>query len=202
MDNYNFMIPMPIMGQNKFSGNIDNFRKSHPQELKIMSDTPAVLSIIDKFGTVSHITDKFILTSVQESRQEKAQMIETFGNPAFFFFGERIKIYSFSGHVLETNTTNENYPEKYMWGSSLSELYDTHLRGTALAKNQSYAQLTFKNVVLQGYVLNFNLNHSAQVSDISTFSFSMIITKQSYLRSAKLWYEKYQDVSNKETATF
>lgn len=44
----------------------------------------------------------FILTSAVEARQEKFQIMETFGDPFIFFFGEKPSIYQFSGLLLNS----------------------------------------------------------------------------------------------------
>jgi len=47
--------------------------------------------------------EEFLLIASQESSQEKYQLIETFGETVAFLFGERPKIYNYSGTLLNTD---------------------------------------------------------------------------------------------------
>ena len=154
--------------------------KEQPISLDMHSQAPAVLRIVD--GSVTKfLTNRFYLTGVQEAREEKTQIIETFGVPSFNFFGEKTRIYNFSGQMLEGKAqtyTKNKYKHKYLWASSFLDLYEKHLRGTKLAENGYEAILTFKNTRLYGFILNVNMIQNASNPLTSQFSFSMIVRKQ------------------------
>jgi hypothetical protein len=161
---------------------LPNFRlKQTPEELLEYESSPAVLYIVDKYLRVQYMSNRFYLVGAEEVRQEKSQVIETFGSPSYFFFGERSKIYNFSGHLLETNSTNNVYRYKYLWASTLTDMYEKYLRGTKLAENGQEAILTFKSTRLYGYILNLNVVHNAKSPNSSAFSFSMLVRKQDFI---------------------
>lgn len=151
-------------------------------DLGDMDNAPAVMFVIDRNMTTKALTNKFLLTSVQESRQEKSQIIETFGLPSFYFFGERTKVYHFAGSLLETDAqVSTSFKNRYLWASSLTELYDKMLRGTKLAELNYEAVLVYKNYRLYGYPINLNLKHDANAPKTAGFSFSMIVRKQEFI---------------------
>jgi len=157
-------------------------QKSTFVDIGEMNDTPAILFIVNSDGLPVHVTNDFLLTSVQETRQEKTQIIETFGLPSFFFFGERTKVYHFAGQLLETAANSASDTGKYLWTSNLIALYDRHLRGSKLAENNQEAVLTFKNYKLHGYVTNLSLKHDASTPLTAGFSFSMIVRKHDFIK--------------------
>ncbi len=156
--------------------------KNHPSDMLENGEVPAIIFTVDAEERISHLTNKFWLTNVQEARSEKAQIMETFGEAAFFFFGERTKVYNFSGTTLETDSTLEQFSGKYLWSSSLVDFYDNHLRGTKLAENGEEALLLFRNMRLYGYITNFNVIHDAMAPQATQFSFSMIVRKHDFSR--------------------
>lgn len=181
------------------------------QAMTLLEDTevPALLYIVDKNNIVKFMTNKFYLTGAQLNRQEKAQIIETFGVPSFFFFGEKTKVYNFVGTLLETKSTSEK-TNKYLWASSFSDLYENELRGTKLAKNGYEALLTFKNVSLRGFVVNLNISYNSNEQMSTPFSFSMIVRKETFSGAASTadlkstyginnWYTKDDNVINRMT---
>ncbi len=157
--------------------------KTQLYDMGDMDDSPAVLFVVDSNGLPTIATNHFMLTSVQESRQEKSQIIETFGLPSFFFFGERTKVYHFSGTLIETSTTmTKQASGKNLWGTNIIDLYDRKLRGSKLAENNEEVVLTFKNYRLFGYIINLNLKHDANSPKTAGFSFSMIVRKHDFIK--------------------
>ncbi|MBC8548175.1 MAG: hypothetical protein H8D23_00855 [Candidatus Brocadiales bacterium] len=185
-ENYSYGVSMPIPSRySKSSGTLlPNIRvKETPVHLDQHSQAPAVLSIVDG-GVTMFLTNRFYLTGVQEAREEKAQIIETFGAPSYTFFGEKTRIYNFTGQLLETKANKASkYRDKYLWASSFLDLYDNHLRGTKLAENNYEAVLTFKNTRLRGFILNVNVMHNANSPMLAQFSFSMIVRKQETIKT-------------------
>ena len=50
---------------------------------------------------IKFITNNFYLSAMQMAYKEKTQIMETFNSPAVAFFGDTIKVYSFSGKMLD-----------------------------------------------------------------------------------------------------
>lgn len=122
----------------------------------------------DKTRGRSFLNTNFIAQSIQEERVEKSQILETFGAPFVFFFGERPRFVNVSGFLLNTVDFN--------WRAEWWENYENKLRGTKLVEQRAKAFLTWDDIVVAGYVLN------AAAQDISTepyripFQFTIYMT--------------------------
>ena len=89
--------------------------KSQPATIELIRRSPAIMYVANATtGVLEAMTNKFYLTAVQETREEKAQIMETFGSAVAFFYGEKQKIYSFSGHLLETKSSVPKLEHKYL----------------------------------------------------------------------------------------
>lgn len=155
-----------------------NRRKFQPGSIKEFENKPAVLYIIDKkTKLIRHMTNKFYLTNHEETYSERAQIMESFSNPNFFFFGPKTPVHQFSGNLLESESVS-SAPHKYLWASSLRELYKQHMRATVCAERGHEVLLSVENSQLFGYVVNLKLGHGAQNDSIIGFTFSMIIRDQ------------------------
>lgn len=165
--------------------NLANFKrqKGFPSSLKEFEQSPAILYVISrKTKFVQYMTNKFFLTDIQESKQELAQVIETFGgDSSLFFFGEKTKIYKFGGQLFETGNAYTKTPQKYLWASSLHDLYEKHARATQCAQAGNEILLSFKNAHLFGYITNLNIAHSSQNNNLASFSFTMIVREHKLL---------------------
>lgn len=121
----------------------------------------------DNIGKVAEYAD-FIIQSVQDQRQEKQQIIETFGDPFVYFFGERPRIQEVSGLLLNT--------EDFNWRAQFWENYDKHMRGTQLVQQNARVYLSYDTVVVEGYMLSANAQDTAENSFSIPFNFSMLVT--------------------------
>jgi hypothetical protein len=187
-----FIVPgVDDMDIKKLSVSIVSRTKNQPMDMLEDGHASAMIFTVDSEERISHLTNKFLLTDVQEARGEKAQIMETFGEAAYFFFGERTKIYNFSGTTLETGSSLQNFAGKYLWSSSLVDFYDNHLRGTKLAEAGEEALLMFKNMKLYGYITNLNVTHNSMAQHTTQFSFSMIVRKDSFIQGSAAIKELY-----------
>ena len=110
---------------------------------------------------------KFFLETVQESREEKVQVIDTFGQWVAFFFGARPEVYNYTGTLL--NAKNHN------WKNDFQSVYDQHLRGSQAVKNRATVFLQYDDVIVEGYILNVTMQMTAMSNHSVPFSFSMLI---------------------------
>lgn len=136
-----------------------------------------VLDEEDK-SEIRFINNKFFLSSFRMSFQEKAQVTETFGSANISFFNDKAKIYNLSGQAIDY-PSNGDKPHSSMNQSSLTQMYNNHLRGTQLVKSKSIMLLKVFNHMVYGYPLNFNVNYSSNQDKLSNFSFQMVVTKHS-----------------------
>jgi hypothetical protein len=110
---------------------------------------------------------KFMLTAVQEGHNERAQIVETFGDFYAFFFGERPPIYNFTGMLL--NTVNVN------WYGDFKLYYDKYLRGTKAVENQARIRMAYQGTSLEGYILNTNRSIVAEPQSGVSFNFQLLV---------------------------
>jgi len=113
---------------------------------------------------------KFFLQAVQETEQEKFQIVDTFSNYYSFFYGKKPPIYNFSGYLL--NLINYNWLNEFMY------LYENFWRGTKAVERNARIFLTYNYQQVQGYILNVNTNLQAERDKGVPFSISMLVTKR------------------------
>ena len=128
----------------------------------------ATIQVNGKTVRVSEVYSNFLLQSVVEDRQEKAQILETFGEPYIFFFGERPRILGIQGILLNSWDFN--------WEAEWWENYDRLLRGTKCVENDARVYLAFDNTIVGGYVLNSNVQKVAQERHWLQFQFNLFVT--------------------------
>lgn len=125
--------------------------------------------------TTTHNYANFIIQNIADVRQEKSQILETFGDTFIFFFGERPRILQVSGVLF--NTLDFNWRTEFWYN------YETTLRGTKLVEQNARLYLYYDDIVVEGYMLG------AQAQDISEapyhipFSFTLFVTNHTYLSS-------------------
>lgn len=111
----------------------------------------------------------YILQSVSESRDEKLQLLETFGQAYGFFFGERPRVVQFSGLLVNTADFN--------WRSEWWANYEAVFRGTKLVEKNARLYITYDDIVIEGYMLNANTGQQAEANpNLVTLNFSMWVT--------------------------
>lgn len=148
-------------------------------ELKAQSgsNTQAGSKIQGKTGSprkaATYNYSNFIIQSVQENREEKAQIMETFGEAYVFFFGERPRSIQVQGLLM--NTLDFNWRTEFWYN------YENTLRGTKLVEQNARIYLYWDDLVVEGYMMG------AQATDVSdnpyhiSFSFNLFITNHTYL---------------------
>lgn len=113
---------------------------------------------------------KFILESVQEGRQERSQIVETFGDFYVFFYGEKPPIFSYTGTLVNAQNIN--------WVQEFNYYYDNFLRGTKCVEKSARLLLTYGNVQVEGFMLGFNEAFTAMDEQGVKVNFSIVVTKR------------------------
>jgi len=121
---------------------------------------------------------KFFLENVQENREEKVQIVDTFGEWIAFFFGRRPEVYTYSGTLL--NAKNHD------WKNEFQENYEHFLRGSQAVKYRATMFLQYDDVVVEGFMLNCNIQQSAITHNGVPFSFSLLVINRSPLNPRNL----------------
>lgn len=112
-------------------------------------------------------TNSFLLQSVNESFQEKFQIKETFGEPVFFAFGERQKIFQFDGILFDT--------ESWAWKEKFLDVYERKLRGTKAIELNAFVTLITNSAVIQGFLLSCSVGQSINTHGYVALSFAMFV---------------------------
>lgn len=115
-------------------------------------------------------TNRFLLQEVREPKIEKAQIIETLGDPQLFLFGSRAEVYSYAGILLNTRS--------FDWKSEFLRGFETYLRGSRARENKTRVFLVYDNVLREGVILGATINQSQTNLRYVTFQFSMFIVRK------------------------
>lgn len=118
-------------------------------------------------GRVGEYSD-FILQQVQDQRMEKQQIIETFGDSFVYFFGERPRIVTFSGVLMNTDDFN--------WRAQFWHNYENYLRGSRLVQLNARCYLAYDTIVIEGYPLSAQAVDSSEDPYSVPFSMTMLMT--------------------------
>lgn len=116
----------------------------------------------------AHYTD-FSILQLQESREERVQVVETFGENFVFFFGERPRFLSVGGVLVNS----KNFPWRSLWWDN----YDRYLRGTKCVESRARVYLAWDDVVVEGYIVSASATDSSAEPHQIPFNFSMLLTK-------------------------
>lgn len=117
------------------------------------------------------IYSNFLLQQVQEDRMEKQQILETFGEPFIFLFGERARVINFAG--ILANTFDFNWEAEWWYN------YENYLRGTRCVENDARVFITFDNTIVGGYIISTNSTKTSQERNFVNFQFQMFVTSYS-----------------------
>ena len=130
------------------------------------------ISLLDSSAPGGHSPSNhnFCLQTVQESRQERAQIVETFGDPFVFFYGEKPTVLTCGGLLINTRDFN--------WKNEWLDNYDRYLRGTKCVENRARVYLGFDDVLVEGYMLNTSVALAAQeMPYLCPFNFSFLVSR-------------------------
>ena len=116
----------------------------------------------------TEVYSNFLLQQVNEERMEKQQILETFGEPYIFLFGERARIMTFSGVLLNTFDFN--------WEAEWWENYELYLRGTRCVENDARVFMAFDQTLVSGYIIGSSSGKNTQEPNHVNFQFTMFLT--------------------------
>lgn len=137
---------------------------------------------------------KFFLESVQENREEKVQVMDTFGEFVAFFFGRRPEVYQYSGTLL--NAKNHD------WKNEFQENYEYFLRGSQAVKHRATMILQYDDVMVEGYMMSCQIQQSAMADKSVPFSFNLLVLNRSPINPRKQLMNRFNrsglSISEKE----
>ncbi len=122
------------------------------------------------------IYSNFFIQQVSEERAEKQQILETFGEPFIFLFGERARIVNFQGVLLNTFDFN--------WEAEWWHNYDQYIRGTRCVENDARIFISYDETLVTGYIISSAAVKNSEQRNFVNFQFQMFVT--SYTNFSKI----------------
>ncbi len=110
----------------------------------------------------------FLVQSVVEQRQEKQQIVETFGDTYIFFYGESPRITQVSGFLLNSKDFN--------WRAEWWENYERYFRGTRLVENGARIYFIYDDLIIEGYMLTAQTVDETAQHPLLQLQFTMFVT--------------------------
>lgn len=139
-------------------------------------------------GTSSRYSN-FILQAVSESRMEKQQIVETFGEDYVFFFGEKPRVMNFNGLLINTKDFN--------WKAEWWRNYDQTFRGTRLVEENARLYFYYDDLVVEGYVIGSASEDNAQNPYTVPFQFQLFVTSYTDLSVVgSVFFQEYAAAAN------
>lgn len=150
--------------------------------MEIKEDTYGVLKVIRADGEEIPFMDSsspsgestgysnFILQSVQESRMEKHQIIETFGDPYIYFFGEAPRFLDVQAVLVNSFDFN--------WQAEWWNAWELNLRGSKSVEMGARTYLFYDDNVVEGFMLMSQANQVSTEPFLVQMTFRMFVTSQ------------------------
>lgn len=136
-------------------------------------DDAALLVVYDDKKVPKCVFDHFILGSINEQDQEKSAFVFTFGDAVLFGGMERrTRLYAYSGFLVDSQKDGKCI-------SAWRRLYDKYLRATAMAEENRYARLFYRDQVRDGYITACRMAESADRPQTAVFNFNMFVINES-----------------------
>ncbi len=113
--------------------------------------------------------NNFLIQNVTLNREEKMQVIETFGENYVYFFGHRSPTANFRGLLLNSQT--------FEWFSEFDQNYVNSFRGTRTSARNKEVSITIDGVIYSGHIHNVSYDLNAEMPNSVNVSFNMHIHK-------------------------
>lgn len=117
----------------------------------------------------------FLIQKLSEARQEKTQIVQTFGETYIFFYGEHPRVLQVQGVLLNSQDFN--------WRSEWWANYDTYLRGTQCVTMKTRVYLSWDTILTEGYITDASAEESSESPNYVNFSFTIFLTNYQDLSS-------------------
>ena len=128
-----------------------------------------------KQGIKSSYTTNFIVQSVSESKAEKQQIVQTFGDDYVYFYGQQPTMLQVQAILPES--------EEFMYAQEFWLNYGSGLRGTQLVLNNARMYLTVAGQVFEGYLTTASTSKRADSPRVVNLNFSIYVTQSYYLKA-------------------
>jgi hypothetical protein len=150
--------------------------------LELKEDTYAYVKLVKANGESIELVDSssetgyskeysnFILQSVQESRMERQQIVETFGDTYLFLFGESPRMLQVSAILVNSFDFN--------WKAEFDYNYENYLRGTKSLEKGARTYLFYDENVVEGYIINAVTSYDSQMPQQVQLQFQFFVTNR------------------------
>lgn len=139
-----------------------------------------------------HYTD-FMITSVQEQRHEKIQIVETFGEDYIYATGQRPQVLAVTGYLCNS----ADFP----WRAEFWSNYNRYLRGSRLIENRYSAYFGWDDIICEGFLMSAGASESAETPDIVIFNFTFLVVD--YISLAEMSFQSIlQNLERTDTSAF
>lgn len=148
--------------------------------LEVKEETFAHLKLVRSDGTEINLLNSsapgganplyanFSLQSVSEARMEKHQIVDTFGEPYLYLFGEQPRFLDVSAVLVDSFDFN--------WHAEWWENYDLYLRGTRSVELNARTYLFYEDNVVEGYMLQAQTQKTSDTPLSVSLSFRLFVT--------------------------
>ena len=150
---------------------VDAGSKVTPNSHALRSDPGGIHSEPPEGTTFNY--SNFIAQQIVDARAEKSQVVETFGEPYIFFYGEKPRIMQVQGLLMNTLDFN--------WKNEFWRNYEKYLRGTRLVELDARIYFYFDDQIVEGYMLDASASHSADLPYHVPFQFTLFVTAHTYV---------------------
>lgn len=148
--------------------------------IEVKEDTSAMIKVVRADGLeiplvdsgaptgVASRTANFIIQTIQEARMEKHQIIETFGEPYIFFFGEAPRFLDVTAVLINSLDFN--------WEAEWWDNWEKRLRGTKSVELGARTYLFYDDSIVEGYMLMAQALKTSEQPFIVQLTFRMFVT--------------------------
>lgn len=148
--------------------------------LEIKEDTPAIIKVVQADGTEVPLLDSgspsgtstqysnFLLQSVQETRMEKHQVVDTFGEAYIYLFGEHPRFIDVQAILINSNDFN--------WEAEFWANYEQYFRGTKSVESGARTYLFYDDTIVDGYILQAQAAKTSDSPLMLQLNFRMFLT--------------------------
>lgn len=130
-------------------------------------------SSIDPDSLEGSSTSNLIIQSIVERREEKQQIVQTFGEDFVYFFGERPRMVTFTAILPES--PEFQYAQEFWWN------YEKVLRGTRSVLRGLRTYLSVDRQIFEGYIVSASTQRQADNPRIVNLDFTMYVTRSQYV---------------------
>jgi hypothetical protein len=155
--------------------------------IEIKEDTYAMMKVVKLTGEEVDLFDQssptgrskqtasFLLQAAQEQRMEKHQIIETFGEPYIFFFGEAPRFLDCEAVLLNTHDFN--------WEAEWWKNWEEFFRGTKAIEMGARTYMFYDDTVVEGYMVMATAVKHAQQPYHVTLTWKMFVCSSTNISS-------------------